>query len=128
MIKLVWFVLFLFYGYYKVGPKAEVAYLSSILSFLGVLYLNSIAVFGLLNIDIDYIMPFKMADEKWMRYLKIAVFMAIPGYLLMTSFFKEDRIKKLEYDKEKIQVGNFLLVMYIILSVLAVIVIGRIKN
>lgn len=124
MIKLIWFVLFLLHRYYKTGRYSNIAYSSSIFAFMAILFFNILSIFKLLNLDINYIMPFNLSDEKWTQYLKVAVSVTIPGSLLLSFFFKKEKLLKLEYDKDKIEIGNGLLVLYVIVSFIAFIILS----
>ena len=125
MIRLIKFVLFLFYKYYKVGPKADIAYLSTITSFLTLLFLNMVALLGVLNIGIHNIIPYEASDEKWMQYLKIAVYMFLPSYFIISLFFKKETIKNLEYDDAKIALGKILLPIYVVASIIVAVILGK---
>lgn len=119
MIKLIRFVLFLFYKYYSVGPKAEIAFFSAVTSFLCILFLNVTTILGLLGVGLHQIMPFKLTDATWKRYLNIAIFISIPSYLIMYMFFKKKEIVNLKFDHAVIDLGNILLVVYVIASIVA---------
>lgn len=125
MIRLIRFILFLFYRYYKVGPKADNAYLSSVLSFLALIFMNAVTVLGVLNVGIHNILPYETADEKWLQYLKVTIFISLPGYFIISFFFKKETIKNLEYDEAKIALGKILLPIYVVASILAAVILGK---
>lgn len=125
MIRLIKFVLFLFYRYYKVGPKADNAYLSSVLSFLALVFLNMVTVLGILNIGVHNILPYEATDEKWLQYIKVTLVISLPGYFIVSLFFKKETIKSLEYNEAKIEVGKVLLPIYVVASIIAAIALGK---
>lgn len=125
MVRLIRFVLFLFYKYYSVGPKSQIAFFSAITSFLCILLMNITTILGLLGVGINQIIPFKFTDPSWRQYLNLALFISLPSCLLMYLFFKEDKIKNLKYDQAIIDLGNILLVVYIIGSIIAGVIWSR---
>lgn len=124
MIKLIKFILYLLYRYYNKGKDFEIAYFSSVSFFILLIFMNLFALLGILSVDVNQLIPFSKNDARWMQYLKVAIFQAIPSYVLIYIFFKEESIKKLEYDESKIEAGNVCLIVYIILSIIAVIIWG----
>lgn len=125
MIRLIRFVLFLFYKYYKIGPQAEIAYYSSVLSFLALIFMNTVALLGFLDVGLHNILPYEITDEKWMQYLKVTIFIIFPGYFIISLFFKKETIKNLEYDEAKIALGKILLPIYVVASIIAAVTLGK---
>ncbi|MFA6978447.1 MAG: hypothetical protein WC209_03900 [Ignavibacteriaceae bacterium] len=128
MVRLIRFVLFLFYKYYSVGPNAEISFFAAITSFLAIIMLNVIIFWGIFGVGIDQVIPLKQTDEIWKKYLEIAIYFALPAFTIMYLFFKQERIKNLKYDSTTIELGNLALVFYIVALFIAIIVVGIIKG
>jgi hypothetical protein len=117
------FILFLFYRHYNKGSGKDIAYLSSMLNFLFLLYMNLLALLIYLNVA-DFL-PLSSSDPRWLAYLKILIVYFVPGYFIMRQVFKEDNIKNLRYDDLTIMVGNIALISYYILSIVVLIIVIR---
>lgn len=119
MIRLIKFILYLLHRYYNKGSDADIAYFSAVSCFMAIVYMNLLTLLGILNFDIEQIIPYNEYDATWMQYLKFAVIIALPGYLLIYIFFKEESIKKLAYNESRILLGQVFLILYILLTLLA---------
>jgi len=125
MRKILRFILFIFYNYYIDGKKKEIAFLSSKISLLLLLFLNVITILGIFNFGMHVIIPFNNSDSTAMLYLKSVCFFVLPGYFLISLFFKEKDIKELNYNENTVENGKWILVIYFIISFLAAMFFGK---
>ena len=116
-MKTIKFVGYLFNRYYSKGPRANIAYFSTMCSMtlLGFMHLMQILVI----IDKAKVIPTSSSGDKLTRFITFLVIMT-PIYLLMTFLYKKSDypILKEKYDPnwDKVFKGNVWLVIYIILS------------
>ena len=111
------FVIYLFYRYYSRGPEKVIPYEAAIIMFDALLFLNVLTILGFAGVPV--ILPFDKSDPKWMQTFKSGVICLFPIYLLTRFLFPKKEIVALQYDDELIQGGNLFLVVYSILSLLA---------
>jgi len=76
------------------------------------------------------LIPSDDSHTKLQNYGRVAIFL-IPFFLIFSLFIKKTELKQMKYDEYKIKKGNFLLVIYIISSILLLgflIFINRVKR
>ncbi len=117
MIRLIRFTLFILYNYYKEGKGTKhTPYLSAVLSFILLLFMNTITALDVLGIGAGNIIPWNPNDPTWLQYLEALVLFWLPGYLIMSFLFKKVDIVVLKYDENTIRRGNITLFVYFVLS------------
>ena len=125
MKKVLNFVLYIFYNYYKDGRNKDIAFMSSKTSLLVLVFFNVITILGIFNFGMHVIIPFNNSDSTAMLYLKSVCFFVLPGYFLISLFFKEKDIKELNYNENTVENGKWILVIYFIISFLAAMFFGK---
>ena len=116
MKKLIYKFLFLFYHYYNKGSTKSIAYQSSIMALMMLLFLNLYSVLILTGIEDKYLM-FLDGTLKWQKYFITSLFL-VPIYFGIKKIFRKNDILKIEMDKSTMRKGYFIIVGYIILSML----------
>jgi hypothetical protein len=108
--------LFLFYKYYDKGSTKSIAYQSSIMALMMAIFLNLYSVLIYTRVEDKYL-TFSDCTHKWQKYLITMLFL-LPIYFGMKKIFKKEDILKIEMDKPTMRKGYFIIVAYIILSML----------
>ncbi len=127
MRKVISFILFLFYDYYKEGKHTKlIAYEQSILVFLFLVFMNLSSIF--IFFDTLDLLPGRLSDPKWQQYLEAGVFYFSPGYLIIGMIFKKEDIISLRYDEEIVRKGKVTLFSYFAFSFLALMILAIIKH
>jgi hypothetical protein len=116
--------LFLFYSYYDIGRTKSIAYQSSIMALMMVIFLNLYSVLIFTGVEDKYL-TFSDGTHKWQKYL-VTILCLLPIYFVIKRIFKKEDILKVEMNKPTMRIGYFIIITYIILSALMLIFI--IKN
>jgi hypothetical protein len=119
MKKLILKFLFLFYHYYDKGSTKPIAYFSALTALIMVLFLNVFAMLiylDVINRNPDYSIRTPMS----IKYL-IGFILFIPIVFILKKIFKKEDILKIEMDKSTMRKGYFIIVSYIILSMVMLI-------
>lgn len=109
-------ILFLFYSYYDKGSTKSIAYFSALTAFIMVLYLNVFALliyFDVLKRNPQQLSPTPMSVKYFIGFL-----IFIPVFYILSRAFTEEEILNIEMDKRSMRKGYFIIVAYIILSLL----------
>ena len=106
--------LFLFYKYYDKGSTKSIAYFSALTAFIKVLFLNVYTILIYFNIYDKYL-TFSYGTSKWQKYLWATIFL-LPFYFGLNLFLKKEDVLKIEMDKSTMRKGYFIIVAYILLS------------
>lgn len=95
------------------------------MTFMIVLFLNIYAILVYSGLEDKYL---SFADNTlmWQKYLITTLFL-IPIYFMLRKLFKKEDILKTEMDKPTMRKGYFIIVTYIILSMLMLTLIIRNK-
>jgi len=117
MKKIFFLVLTTFYKYYKRGSTRDIAYESAILALSLFLFINLFTFFSITSID-SLIFLYIDDEIRFYKFIKVAILMA-PPYLLLRLFFKEDHIKKSEFDGKEVKFGKYITIFYVVFSVLS---------
>jgi len=113
-MKLLRFVMFLFYRYYSKGGTIRIPYFSALCATVFLIYIH---VFQILIIfdKVDWF-PMKEDDLQMIKYWKLAMFL-FPIFIITAYLVKESDLKNLDYSDEKIKQGGACLILYVLLSV-----------
>jgi len=112
-MKLLRFVMFLFYRYYSTGGTRRIQYFSSISAVGFLIYLHILQL--LIIIDKLNWFPMEESDTKLVKYGKMAFFF-LPIFIIIALLVKEKDLRDAEYDEDKIRTGGRWLVVYIVFS------------
>lgn len=111
--------LFLFYRYYDKGSTKSIAYFSALNALIIVLFLNLFSV--LIFFDVVKRNPeYSIKTSMVIKYLNGYV-IYIPIFLILKKIFRKEDILKIEMDKPSMKRGYFIIITYIILSILILI-------
>lgn len=108
--------LFLLYNYYDKGSTKSIAYQSSIMALMMAIFLNLYSVLIFTGVEDKYLTLLD-GTHKWQKYLITSLFL-LPIYFGIKKIFKKEDILKIEMDKPTMQKGYFIIITYIILSML----------
>ena len=106
--------LHLFYKYYDKGSTKIVAYNSSVTALIMIIFINLFSLILLFGID-DKI-PF-YSTSRLINYLVIFLLFYLPLYFFISRKFKKEEIENVKL-KNSLKTGYFLLVSYILISVI----------
>lgn len=112
-MRLLKFVMFLFYRYYSTGGTYQIPYFSALVATVFLIYIHIFQIF--LILDTVSWFPMHPGDTKLMKYGKLALFL-LPIFLIVAYLIKEKDLKNAEYDEDKIRNGGRGLIVYAILS------------
>ena len=116
MRRYIKFTLFLLYRYYSDSKWGDIAYFSSILIFLSLLYLNFLTFLVFINVDLSILPWWVPSDSKGWKYAKFLFLFILPSYFIVKLFISEDDIKNSNYSEHKIHLGNIILIIYAVTS------------
>ena len=125
MIK---FIFYLIYRYYsKEGSKSrDIAYISAVGLFLVIVLITVADISLILNLKIEKHLT--LPDDKLKKYMYVILGYLFPGYLMCYFFLKEDKLKALSYNEDKIKRGKILLISYLVLIVSICVVMSFYRN
>jgi len=112
-MKLLKFVMFLFYRYYSKGGTFRIPYFSALCAVVFLIYLHIFQLLILFN-GIS-LLPMNPNDNKGLKYIKLAGFL-LPVFLIIGLLVKEKELKNADYAEAKVKRGGMFLVIYIVLS------------
>lgn len=120
MKKIVYQFLFLFYSYYNKGSAKNIAYQSSMIALIMTLFLNIFFVLIATGLAGKY---FKNSIDlnTWQKYI-VGFIIFIPIYWLLKTMFKKEDVLKIEMTESKMKKGYFIVVVYIIFSIIMLII------
>lgn len=120
MKKIVYQFLFLFYSYYNKGSAKNIAYQSSMIALIMTLFLNIFFVLIATGLAGKY---FKNSIDlnTWQKYI-VGFIIFIPIYWLLKTIFKKEDVLKIEMTESKMKKGYFIVVVYIIFSIIMLII------
>lgn len=112
------YIVYLFYRYYNKGSTQSIAYESSLLAILSLLFVNLLAIANFFELSMD----FGNGQRRISLYLIMLFCYVLPGYLLLRFIFPKKEI--VEFDKSKnISIHGWILLGYILLSVLLLVLV-----
>jgi hypothetical protein len=112
------FVLYLFYRYYNKGSHDNTAFSHSLDSTAVLLFMNTFAILFALKINVIDFLPVVRTQGRFIEYITSGL-LILPFYILLKKTVKEKTIIIKSYPKKVIQVGNIALILYVILSIIA---------
>jgi len=111
--------LYLFYKYYDKGSTKSIAYTSALIALIMVLFLNIYSI--LIAFNVLQTNPNNSdSTPMYIKYL-IGFGIFIPIFLFLKRYFKKEDVLRVEMDSNSIRKGYFIIVFYIILSILILI-------
>lgn len=119
-MKLLKFVMFLFYRYYSKGGTHRIPYFSALCATVFLIYIHIFQILIILG-KVDEVLPMEADDAKIIKYIKLGLFL-LPLFLVIGYLVKERELKELTYDESAIKKGGLALVAYIISSVVLLLV------
>ena len=78
---------------------------------------------GIFKINIPNLIPATFTDQKIQDYVNAGVIFVV-CYLFMYLFFKEDDIKSMSYSERTLAIGQFLVVLYIIITFISIVILA----
>lgn len=111
--------LYLFYRYYDKGSTREIAYEAALLALIFVLFLNIFSILLYFSIP-DIYFPNSSAVPKFKKYI-VGFLILIPVLFLFKNAFKKHEIINVKMNKNEIRIGYFIVVSYILCSVILLI-------
>jgi hypothetical protein len=124
-MKTLKFVAYLFYRYYSIGPRARIPYFSTLCSLVLLLYIHLTQV--LLIFNATSVVPVDGSQAKIGNWLKMALFL-LPFFLFVRLLVKQEELKKLSYNENKVKRGYIFLIIYIVASFTIMIIIALYKK
>ena len=119
MRNLIYKVLFLFHSYYDRGSTKSIAYLSSIMALLLVLFLNVFALVIYSGVKCSFL-TFMEGLVRWEKYL-IVLGIILPVYFMLGRAFRKEDIINVKMSASMMRKGYILLILYILLSVIVLV-------
>jgi len=108
-------ILHLFYKYYSSGSTKDIAYLSSLLALILMFYLNFASILVVTGIEKEYL-AFPANTPRWKQYSVISLLLFLIVSVL-SKIFKEEEVKSIEMNPNSIRNGQFILLIYLVLSI-----------
>ena len=110
-MKLLRFIMYLFYRYYsKSGTKGN-AYFRALCSTSFLIYMHLFQLLMIFN-KVSFL-SIAENDPRIIKYGKLSIFF-IPVFLLVFLLVKPAKLYELKYEEDKVRTGNVILVIYII--------------
>lgn len=126
MKRLILKFIFLFYKYYDKGSTKSIAYLSALSAFILILFMN--ILFLLIFFDVlKRNSEFSIATSMYVKYL-LGFLILIPTLFTLSRIFPKEEIIKMEMDKSSMRKGYFLIVSYVILSIVLLVFVINVKK
>ena len=108
--------LYLFHRYYDKGSTKDIAYESAIFALITILTLNLLSILYYLGVPREYF-PNLFLIPRLQKYI-IGLLILIPIFFLFKRIFKEREVTNIKMDRKEIRIGYFIIVIYIICSVI----------
>ncbi len=108
-MKVIKFVAFLFYKYYRTGPTSRIPYFSTLCALAFIIYIHLCQLLILTN-TIDYVLPQKSEENRILDYLKIAIFF-VPIFLTLGLFIKKKELNNMNFGSATIRRGYINLII-----------------
>lgn len=115
-MKVLKFVMYLFYRYYSTGGTRRIPYFSALCAVVFLIYIHIFQILIVFN-KVHAIIPLRTDDARGDKYWKMALFL-LPIFLLVAILVKPKDLRSASYDTDKIKKGNVYLIIYIIISVI----------
>ena len=116
------------YIYYNTGSKKGVAYTRTIVTLSVVFYMNLLVVMGIFDYDLLDLVDFTIKDKgSAIKYLS-GFFTAIPMMLLTMLVLPKKMVLKVMLTQRQVKLGKRFVLIYIILSFVALIYLGIYNN
>lgn len=112
-MKVLRFVIYIFYRYYSKGGTKRIPYFSALCAVVFLIYIHLFQL--LILIDQVNLLPLRSNDSKIEKYGKVALFF-LPIFFLVYSLIKPSDIQNFRYPIEKVKRGGIFLIVYIIAS------------
>jgi hypothetical protein len=118
MIKLVKFILYLLYNYYKDGASTRtMPYLYAVMVIISIVFMNILTFMSFFGQDLIQVFALSVVpDSKWIQYIYAFLFVLLPGYFLISIFIKKNDVIHQEYDYKTVSKGNVGLIIYIVIT------------
>lgn len=110
------FIVYIFYHYYDKGSTQSIAYPSSIMVTVFMIYMNIITLLSICGLI--SILPNFIAYGKGIGLLGMMLFF-LPFYFLLAFFVKKKNITNKSYPNRVIKAGNISVLFYVIFSILS---------
>ena len=114
-MKVLKFVMYLFYRYYSTGGTRRIPYFSSLCAVVFLIYIHIFQILIILN-RVD-LLPMGKDDARIEKYGKAAIFL-LPIFLIISFLVKPQDLKNISYDEAQIKKGNIYLIIYVVASVI----------
>lgn len=108
--------LYLLYRYYDKGSTKSIAYFSAMCFFIFVLYLNVQTISLLLGIEKVGDTSFSDKPKSFQYFVAALIF--VPVMFILQKLFKKEDVLKIEMSKRSIKIGNIIILLYLISSML----------
>lgn len=117
MKKILEFIVYIFYNYYNKGATQSIAYPSALMGLSLLLYINIATIIVALGIDYSKISPVIENCGRGVRLLS-GFLLWVPFSLLLKIFLRKEVIQNKNYARQNVKIGGFLLVLYILFSMI----------
>lgn len=117
MKKILEFAVYIFYNYYNKGTTQSIAYPSALMGLSLLLYVNIATIIVALGIDYSKISPVIENYGRGVRLLS-GFLLWLPFFFLLKMLLRKEEIQNKKYAKKKVKIGGFLLVLYILFSMI----------
>ncbi|MCE3282060.1 MAG: hypothetical protein K0Q66_797 [Chitinophagaceae bacterium] len=125
-MKTIKFAAFLFYRYYSTGITKDIPYISTICALAMLTFMHLLQLLLVTSLY-DIIMPSTANDPRIIGFLKMLI-VAIPIFLFLCLLIREEELKRLKYTKEQRKKGYFVLIAYIIFTIVTLVLIAEITR
>ena len=119
-------IFYIYYNYYNEDWDSSYSYFSAVLVVLVSLAVNILTISKI--IAPHYLLPWEApaGSPRWLQYLYLTFFF-LPGYLIITKFFKKDEIINLNCGEEKLRKSKIWAVFYLVGTALTFILFAILK-
>ena len=113
-MRLLKFIMFLFYRYYSTGGTYRIPYFSTLCALVMLIGLHVFQI--LVLFDKTSLLPTSTGNARAVNFLIIALCL-LPIFLLISRLIKKSDLQEMHYEEGKIKKGNILLILYIVASI-----------
>lgn len=112
-MKILKFVMYLFYRYYSTGGTKSIPYFSALCAVVFLIYIHIFQLFIIIN----KVEVFGMGEDnsRIENYGRLVLFL-LPIFLIIGYLIKPNDLKSLKYKEDKIKKGNIYLIAYCALN------------
>lgn len=119
-------IILIFYNYYNKGATKMIAYESTILGLVTVLFLNLFAIANFLNLSL--VLNILDGTSRMVKYGLMFIFFVLPAYIILSKVVPKEELTDEKSNAPYKKKYGWMLFFYIIISIILLIVSIKFRN